>query len=151
MVNLDYTLFIQMVNFIVLVILMNFLIFKPILKILDERRGNIDGAMAEARRLMEEAERLMEEYNKKVLEVRQQALQIVNEGRVQAVEEQRKALAKAREEAEAQIKTLRERIEHEQEEASTALKRMVQALSISIAERLLGRAIGAKEDAKWES
>ncbi len=149
--NLDYTLFIQMVNFIVLVVLFNALILKPILNIFDERKGKVEGAMDEARRLTEEAERLMKEYEEKIAEARQQALRLVNEGRLQAVEGQKEALAKAREDAEGQLKQIKERIERERGEASMVLERFAQVLSISIAERLLGRPLDSKERGKWES
>lgn len=149
--SLDYTLLIQMVNFIVLVVLLNALIFKPILKVFDERKAKVEGVMDEARRLSEEAERLMEEYERKISEARQQALQLVNEGRIQAMEDQKEALAKVREEAEAQLKQLKERIDKEKGEASRVLERFAQVLSISIAERLLGRPLDSKERAKWGS
>jgi len=150
-VNLDYTLFIQMVNFIVLVILLNAVIFKPILKLFDERNEKVEGAMDEALRLSEEAEKLMEEYERKISEARQQALQLVNEGRLQAVDSQKKALAKVRGEAEGQLKQLKERVDKEKGEASRVLERFAQVLSISIAECLLGRPLDSRERTKWES
>jgi F-type H+-transporting ATPase subunit b len=151
MVNLDYTLFIQMVNFIVLVILLNAVIFKPILKLFDERNEKVEGAVDEARRLSEEAEKLMEEYERKISEARQQALQLVNEGRLQAVDSQKKALAKVRGEAEGQLKQLKERVDKEKGEASRVLERFAQVLSISIAECLLGRPLDSRERTRWES
>ncbi len=149
--NLDYTLFIQMVNFIVLVILLNAVIFKPILKLFDERNEKVKGAVDEALRLSEEAEKLMEEYERKISEARQQALQLVNEGRLQAVDSQKKALAKVRGEAEGQLKQLKERVDKEKGEASRVLERFAQVLSISIAECLLGRPLDSRERTKWES
>ncbi len=149
MISLNHTLLIQMLNFIVLIILLNAIIFKPILRILDERKEKVEGTLNEARLLTEKAEELMAEYERKMAEARQQALQMVNEGRLQAIEEQRGILARAKEEAEEQLTKLKENIEREKEEASGALERFAQVLSISIAERLLERPLDKGERMKW--
>ena len=41
MINLDTTLIIQMINFLVLLWILNRFLFKPILDLLDERRGRV--------------------------------------------------------------------------------------------------------------
>lgn len=150
MINLNYTLLIQMVGFIILVILMNKILFKPILKVIDERRGGIDGALKDANSLVQKAEGLMEEYNRKVLEARQRAVQLISEGRLSATDDQKRAVAQAREEADIALQELRKRIEEERGIASKSLERFAQAFSIVIVERILGRAVESKESARWD-
>jgi len=150
MVSLNYTLLIQMVSFIVLVILMNKILFSPILKIMQERNDKLNNTLQEAESLSSRAEELLEEYNKKMLKAKQQALQVVNDARANALEDQRKAIAKAKEEAEKKLDELKKRIEVESKTASENLERFAQALSILIAEKILGRAIESKEASKWQ-
>ena len=37
MININYTLLIQLANFLILMVILNFLLFRPILRVLDER------------------------------------------------------------------------------------------------------------------
>ena len=151
MVSLNYSLIFQMVNFIVLIFLLNFIIFKPILRIIDERREKTDGALAEARRLMDEAEALLKEYNEKVSGAKQKAVGVINEGRTKAIEEQRVALADARSKAEENLRLLEERIDKEKREAAQKLGDFAKVFSIHIAEKLLGRPLEGEERVKWDS
>jgi F-type H+-transporting ATPase subunit b len=45
MISLDRTILVQMANFIILVLVLNHLLYKPLLKILDERKEKIDGTL----------------------------------------------------------------------------------------------------------
>ena len=151
MVNLDYSLLLQVVNFIILIFLLNFIVFRPILRIIDERKEKTEGTLADARRLMDEAEALLSEYNEKVSDAQQRAVGIINEGRAKAIEEQRVALADAKKKAEEHLRLLEERIGKERKEAAQKLSSFAKIFSINIAEKLLDRPLGSGERVKWDS
>ncbi len=141
MINLDQTLLVQMVNFIILVLVLNYLLYKPLLKIIDERKERIEGTLEEAERMMKEAERKLEEYNSRIRQARQQAQQIVAEGRLKASEEQKRILASVRKETEERLEKLQRELEAQKASAREVLRRQAEVLSIRIAERVLGRSI----------
>ncbi len=62
MINFDYTLLLQFANLLVLLILLNFLLFKPVLRALDMREGRISSAHNKADTLRQEAAELAETY-----------------------------------------------------------------------------------------
>jgi F-type H+-transporting ATPase subunit b len=141
MISLDHTILVQMANFIILVLVLNHLLYKPLLKILDERKEKIEGTLEEAERMMEEAERKLDEYNNRIRQARQQAQQIVAEGRLKAAEEQKRVLAEVRKEAEERLEKLQKELEAQKASAREVLRRQAEALSIRIAERVLGRSL----------
>ncbi len=53
MIDLNYTMLIQMVNFLVLIFILNLLLYKPITKIIDERNKKIEDSKSEVESLDE--------------------------------------------------------------------------------------------------
>ncbi len=139
MINLNYTILIEMVIFVTLVVVMNKLFYKPIFDILDRRRELIDGNKRQAEELSKKAEALLSEYEKKLLEARQKAVALVNEARQAAQEEQKEAIAKARAEMEKALAELKKQLEKEKEEARKVLRQTANLLAVLIAEKLVGR------------
>ncbi len=139
MIELNYTILIQMVIFIALVLILNKVLYQPIFRILDERKRLVEGGLEEAKSLSEEAQKMLQEYEAKLIEARQNAVKIVNEAKIAAQEEQKKALAEARKEFEESLAKLREQLEKEKEEARKKLHQTVNYLAILIAEKMLGR------------
>ena len=145
MISLDRTILVQMANFIILVLVLNHLLYKPLLKILDERKEKIDGTLKEAEQMMEEAEHKLEEYNNRIRQARQQAQQIVAEGRLKASEEQKRILASVRKEAEERLEKLQQELDAQKKSARDVLRRQAEVLSIKIAERVLGRSLSGEQ------
>ncbi|BAT71673.1 F-type H+-transporting ATPase subunit b [Thermosulfidibacter takaii ABI70S6] len=139
MVELNYTILIQMVIFIALVLTLNKLLYQPIFKIMDERQKVVEGSLEEAKRLSQETERMLSEYESKLIEARQKAVQVVNQAKIQAQEEQKEALTRARKEFEQSLAELRSRLEEEKQQAREKLRQMVNYLAILISEKILGR------------
>ncbi len=139
MIELNYTIFIEMAIFIALVLILNKLLYQPIFRILDERKRVVEGGIASAESMREEAQRLFAEYEERLVAARQQAVKIVNEAKVRAQEEQKEALAKVRKEFEETLASLKEQLEREKEEAREKLRQTVNVLAILISEKILGR------------
>ncbi len=139
MISLNYTILIQLVMFVALVLILNKILYQPIFRIMDERRRLIDGNLEEAERLNREAQKALEEYEKALVEARQKAVKMVNEAKAKALEEQREALASVRREFEQTMAELKERLAKEEEEARKKLRQTVNVLAILIAEKILGR------------
>jgi F-type H+-transporting ATPase subunit b len=130
-----------LVLFVVLVPLLNALLFKPLLGVLDERGRRIEGARSRAAQLVTQAAALAARHDEAVGTVRAAA----NGERVQAVEEARRAhqaaIAAARAEAERQIAATRGEVGAALEGARSHLRADAESLAREVAARLLGRSV----------
>ncbi|MEW6409009.1 MAG: ATP synthase F0 subunit B, partial [Nitrospirota bacterium] len=68
MIELNKWFFIQLFNFLFLLIILNILLFKPILRIIRKRSDAISIALDEAKALREKSERLLAEFNRAIAE-----------------------------------------------------------------------------------
>ena len=84
MVTLDYTILVQMANFILLIFILNVLLYKPILNIIGKRKSQMEESDSEVKRLSQTVEQKLAEYENKVrlakLEAMEQRNAIVKEG-----------------------------------------------------------------------
>lgn len=99
-INPDYTILIQFGQLMVLLIIFNFLLFKPILKALNKRQGTIDSLVGKAEDYRHEAEGMGKAYDEKfkekrlpILEERESLLKQTQAASMKVVEEARQELA----------------------------------------------------------
>lgn len=151
MVDINGTLIFQFVNFIVLVLILAKFAYKPLLKVMEERRERIETDLHEAAQAKEDAAQLKADYEQQLRDARAQAQAIVD-----------KAVKVADQEAQAHVQAIREQIAREKEiaqaeivnEREIALKQMRQevvTLSMAVAEKLLHKNIDDDVNAKWVS
>ena len=79
MVSLDYSLGIQIVNFLLLIFILNLLLYKPILGIIDRRKKQLADSEAEIHRLQETVEQKMAAYEEKLRQAKAKAVEQKNE------------------------------------------------------------------------
>jgi F-type H+-transporting ATPase subunit b len=139
-INLPVLLF-QLVNFTFLLLVLRLLVYKPVLKMLDERRARIQEGLSAADRAREqaiEAERLAQEQiaaarregQDIVANAQQIAQRLQEEGRAQALQQQETMLERARNE-----------IQLERDAAIDHLRREFADLTISAAEKVIGQSL----------
>jgi F-type H+-transporting ATPase subunit b len=140
-IKVDWTLLIQAVNFFVLLGILQKLVFKPFLKVMDERRGEVEGALGRVRELEERNAAQQAAY-----EARLEAARSVAQGqreafRREAAEQETQLLSAAHDEAAARLSTVRQRVANEQEEAAALLRREARTLGEAMASKLAGRSL----------
>lgn len=141
MLNIDWTFFIQVVNFLILIAVLNWLLVKPTLRILEERRVRVEGSEEEAKRLTAEAEINIEEYERDLNEARVGAGREKERIRTEGIERENEIIKSAREQSRKTVEDMKQKIGKEAREASSVMKQEVKALSVEIAEKVLGRSI----------
>ena len=99
-----YQLLFQMINFGVILFVFFKFLYKPILKVLDQRSERIDEGLLAAQRNLEEKEKLEEFKKAELLKAEMQAQKIIEDTRVEAQVLAQKLLAEAKAQAEASIK-----------------------------------------------
>ena len=78
MFNFNMTLVAQIVNFIILLLLLTKLAYKPLLKAMAERRARIANDLEAAEKERQAAEQLRQEYQQQMQEARAQAQAIID-------------------------------------------------------------------------
>lgn len=142
MISLDYSVIVQIFLFLLFWFLMDRIIFKPFLALLDERDRRTEGSKAEAAQLVEQAERLRSEYESGLAKAQKEGEAvkeaIITEGR--RVRES--YLAQARNEAEAILKRTRDEIRIELERGQKLAVQEAETIARLMTEKILGRRLG---------
>jgi len=74
-IQLDYSLFLQIVNFVVLIFLLNILLYKPMLSVIDKRKRRLEESEEERNRLIRTVKEKMAAYEDKVRSTRSEQLE----------------------------------------------------------------------------
>src|SRR5436190_1949696 len=123
MINFDKSLIIQVVNFILLMILLTKLLYRPLLAKMDERTQAIKKGLEEAQAARAEAQREREEHAAKIQAAYAEAQSIRAAALKEATEEQRRLVAGAREEAERLVIAAKEELAQDVRRARQELRR----------------------------
>lgn len=141
MIELNFTVLIQFLNFVLLLFLLNRLLYRPILRRMDERmakiRGNLDAASSDR----EAARRLLSGYEAAIAKAKREGVNALFEAQREAGEETRRMVERHREEAALLIEEARRRIEEQGALAGEALTREARNLAALITQQLAGRTI----------
>jgi len=139
MLDFNFTFFVQVINFLVLIAILNWLLIKPVMKIIDERRTKVESSEEGAKRLLQETDKALADYERKLAEVRAAAAREKESIRTEGIEREAEIVRAARDESRKMVDEIRERLSIETREASQMLKKDVELLSADIAEKVLGR------------
>jgi F-type H+-transporting ATPase subunit b len=139
-INLGY-LISQIVNFTLLAVLLYFVAYKPILRMLDERSARIKQGLEDAELASRRAAEMEQEFEQRLAEARKEGLEIVAQATQMSEKARQEILATAREEARAQVEKAKEEISRERELAMSELRQQVADLSLNISEKVIGEAL----------
>ncbi len=141
LIDIDGTLLVQFGIFLVMALFATQWLFKPYLRMRDERKKGIDGARKEADRVSAEADARMAEYEDKLAAARSRAYEKQREIRAEAGTHQREVTEKARAEAAKALEEAQAKVTSETESARSELMPQADAIAQSIASKLLGREV----------
>ena len=129
------------VFFVLLIIPVNQLVLKPLLRVLDERSASIEGARKRAAEVGKQADAALERYRAAVEVARKQAGEVRKKALDGARGDQVRILGEARKAAEAEVVTARTGVADALEQARTGLRAESTALAREAAARVLGRSL----------
>jgi len=139
-INLGY-LISQIVNFTLLALLLYFVAYKPVLRMLDERSARINQGIQDAENASRRAAEMEQDFERRIVEARREGQEIVAQATQMSERAGQEILERAREEARAQIERARDEISRERDLAMADLRRQVAELSLMISEKILGEAL----------
>jgi len=137
----NWTLIIQLVIVLSLMVILSQILFTPFLTVLQERRNRIEGAEKRAKDLQQQAEELIERYREAIAAGQAQGAGIRDEIRKTSLAEETEILQKAMEQANRLIQEVKTRVAEEARAARTELRLQAQNLSREITEKILGRSV----------
>ena len=141
MISIDYTLWIQMANFLILMFLLNALLYKPILGIMDKRKKQLQDTDEEIKRLNQSVEERMAAYEEKLRKAKMDAVEKKQEIVKEGAEQAKIFIDAAKSEIPGMMEKFHAEMNKEVEEARHILTNQSQKISVEIAEKLLGRSL----------
>jgi len=141
-VSLDYSLGIQIINFLLLIFILNLLLYKPILGLIEKRKKQFEESETEIKRLQTTVEEKMTAYEEKLRQAKTAAIEQKNEIIRQGAEEARSVTDAVRAEIPGMMERFQTKMAVEIDAANKILADHSRQLSVEIAEKILGRSIG---------
>ncbi len=133
----DITLFFQLAIFLTVLAALNFLLFKPLLRVFDKRKGATEGVKDEVLRLKQEAEQKLKEYEDRMSQARLQGAAHKEKIKKTGEEEASRIIAQARGDSDARLKEVQTALSKEASEARLLLRKTVEQLGEEMAEKVL--------------
>jgi F-type H+-transporting ATPase subunit b len=124
---------------LLLTTLLDRLLFRPVLRVMEERAHATRSARELAERSANEARLASAEFDRKTTEARAELYRQMDEMRRAATSERAEILSRTRTEAESEIAAATAKLAAEADEARRRLDADAEALGAAVAERILGR------------
>ena len=131
----------QVVNFLILFAVLYFLLWKRILRMLDQRKQRIAQGLADAEQARKERERAEAEYQQRIEQAKREREEILAGAVKEGELAREQVLAEARAEAEHIIAEARAELERDRQEMLADLRGQVASLAIAVSNKIIGEAL----------
>jgi F-type H+-transporting ATPase subunit b len=136
--DIDATLPLMAIQFLVLALILNATLYKPLGKAIDGRNEYVRNNQLDSQERLSKAEKLAEQYEQELSGARRQAQTIIADAQAEAQKIAAQKIAAAQQEAQAQREKAAGEIEQQKQQALASLEAQVDSLSRQILEKLLG-------------
>jgi F-type H+-transporting ATPase subunit b len=133
------------VTFVLLLIVLRKFAWKPLLTALHDRESSIRGTLEHAENAKAEAERILEENRKQLAKAGEEAQKILAEGRALGDRLRSEIVEQANQASRRMVDQARLEIERDKESAIAQLRGEVAALAIQAAEKILNETLDAQK------
>ncbi len=143
MVNVlpDYTLFIQIIAFLALIFILNVLLYKPILSIIDRRKKHIEELENEIILFNESVDKKAAEYEEKLKLAKANAADLKKEIIKEGTDQAKVIVDAVRNEIPIMMQEFQQKLDKEVQAARQTLDSQSRRLSLEIAEKVMGRSV----------
>lgn len=125
------------VNILVLYAIFKKFLFKPVLKVIQDRENLIQEQLGNAKKVNEEAYQLKTDYEKQIDNAKDEADKIIVEARERSEKERSQAIEATRLETQKMMNKAKSNIEREQENARKTVQADIARLAIAAAEKIV--------------
>jgi len=140
-INLNVTLFIQLINFLALLFILNAILYKPVIAKIREREARIKQDQEQALELEQKVLAQENQHQQELAIARQTAAQEKGDLMAGAKKAEAQVLATARAEAAKIVDSMKASIQADAAEARKTLRDQMTPLAANIAEKILGRKV----------
>lgn len=141
MIKVDGSLFIQIVNFLFLIWIMNVVLYKPIRNVLIRRKEKMGGLEQNIVSAVNDAKEKEEAFASGIKEARSRGMKKKDALIQEATQEEKKIVEEINQKAQANMMEIREKISKEATGVQTSLQKEIDLFAQAIGEKILGRAI----------
>ncbi len=147
--GIDYKLIIaQAVNFVLLLVILQRLAYKPVLKMLNDRTEKINKSLKQAQKIEEELKNTEETKIAEIKKAKEESQRIIKEAQDSAEKKSLEALEKTRTKTKEIVEKAKQEIRSEKEKSVAEAKKEIADISILIAKKIIGNSIDEKEQKK---
>jgi len=141
LIDVDGTLYVQFALFLIMLLILSRVLFKPYLKLRDDRHKGIEGAREEAHGMEGKARQIVADYDAKLTAAKQRGAEERQRLRTEGAIHERQVLGAARDEAQKALDGARGKIASDSAAARAKLEQESTALTRQIVKKILGREV----------
>lgn len=141
--DINATLPIMAVQFVVFVALLNVIFFKPLTKAIDDRDDYVRERIIGSKERLEKVELVIKEYEQELSAARKATQNILTTAQSEANKVRNERIGAAITEAQAKVASAKAEIEQQKQDATASLDAEVESLSRQVLEKLLGNLVSA--------
>src|SRR5712692_10166076 len=138
----DYTVVYQIIFFLILWLILNKILFRPYLALLDERERKTTGTLRETADLEREGELLKAQYEEKIAQAKDAGYAIREAIIKEARQQSEKLLAQAREQAMGVLERSRQEVQTQVEKERQLARAEAANIARDMVSKILGRNVG---------
>lgn len=146
MIELNATFFAQILNFLILVVILRVVAYKPVVRMIQARENKIAESIEKADADAAAAAATLKDYKRQLADAHTKAQEIVDKAEKRAREEHDASILATKKEIEQMKKAAQEEIQRDRERAVEQLKTEVITLSMAAAGKIISKNIDAKEN-----
>jgi len=139
------TLLTQVVTFIILLVILRFVAYKPIMRMLDERSKRVKESMEQAESVKEQSARAEEELKKQLEAAGREGQDRIARAVKAGEEDKQRAQEDAKKEGEALINRARAEIQRERDDAVSEVRREFADLTVLAAGKVIEKSLNKEE------
>ena len=128
------TILFTLFNTIILFLALKHFLFKPVQKVLEDRKAAVDQSLLDAEEAQNRAKAAEAEYHEKLANAKEESASMLRSATRKAQQRSDEIVAKAREEAAGIMQQNRDELERERRRAESALRSEVSGLAVAVAE-----------------
>lgn len=140
------TIVFTLINTLIIFIIFRVFLFKPVCKILDQRRDMAAAEIAEAQRAKESAEKTEQEYLERLANAKEEAAEIMKQATARAAKREEEILKEANEKAAAIKAKAEENIERDRQRTLNEVKDEISSIVIMAASKVVEKEISEKDN-----
>ncbi|MFC1815994.1 ATP synthase F0 subunit B [Thermodesulfobacteriota bacterium] len=141
MINIDVSVFIQIINFIFLIWILNTVLYKPIRKVLRQRKEKVNGLEQSIETFSRDAKEKDDSFTIGIKAARKRGLKEKDSLLQTASEEESRIIAKINAKAQADLAAIHEKIEADTGHVRKSLQKEIDVFADAIEDKILRRSV----------